>query len=296
MIRAVSIVFSFLLVLLLAPFKSYSAERNFTEIGTQAKVSALAYLNSESLEVSFNSAKLAKQQKLVHQSIITQSQVRYFLAEINGVQTIVIRGTANEANVMLDLDVNLKPDAHLQIKLHQGFSSGAKAIFDEITPYLKADQPIHLTGHSLGGAIAVVLGMYLEKNDFNVSQIITFGQPKVTNVAGAERFSHLPLIRIVTPEDIVPLVPPISPLQIRDLDIYWHMGVEVILDGDGKYSEVSGVKSALRATKFTSSVPGEKNLQAHMMTTYINLIEQLKNSAQEIPYETGISLFGLSIN
>ena len=33
-----------------------------------------------------------------------------------------------------------------------------------------------------------------------------------------------------------------------------------------------------------------------MMTEYIRLIEQLKISAQEIPYETGISLFGLSIN
>ncbi len=296
MIKAVSVLFYFLLILLLAPFKLFSAERNFTEIGVQAKASALAYLNAASLEAAFNRDELARKQILVHQSTMTESQVRYFLAEINGVQTIVIRGTANEANVMLDLDVNLKPDAHLHIKLHQGFSSGAKAIFDEVKPYLKADQPIHLTGHSLGGAIAVVLGMYLERNDFDVTQIITFGQPKVTNVAGAEQFSNLPLVRVVTPEDIVPLVPPISPLQIRDLDIYWHMGVEVILDGDGKYSEVSGVKSALRATKFTSSVPGEKNLNAHMMATYIYLIEQLKTSAQEIPYETGISLFGLSIN
>ncbi|WP_299264595.1 lipase family protein [uncultured Psychrosphaera sp.] len=278
--------------LLLAPFQLLSAQHDFTEIDVKAKLAAVAYSNADVIK----SALENQSQVLVHQSTIEENQVSYFLTEYNGVQTIVIRGTANEANVMVDLDLELKPDTQLNIKLHQGFASGARAILNEVKPYLKADQPVHLTGHSLGGAIAVVLGMYLEKSDFNVTQIITFGQPKVTNVGGADLFTDLPLIRVVTPDDIVPLVPPISPLQIRDLDIYWHMGVGVILDGNGKYSEVSGVKSALRATKFTSSVPGQKNINAHMMTEYIRLIEQLKISAQEIPYETGISLFGLSIN
>jgi hypothetical protein len=278
--------------LLLAPFQLLSAQHDFTEIDVQARLSAIAYLNGDGVK----SALESQSKVLVHQSMIEENQVSYFLTQSNGVQTIVIRGTANEANVMLDLDLELKPDTQLNIKLHQGFASAARAVLNDVKPYLNADQPVHLTGHSLGGAVAVVLGMYLEKNDFNVAQVITFGQPKVTNVAGAELFASLPLLRIVTPDDIVPLVPPISPLQIRDLDIYWHMGIGVILDGDGKYSEVSGVKSALRATKFTSSIPGQKNINAHMMTEYIRLIEQLKISAQEIPYETGISLFGLSIN
>ncbi|GHB66202.1 hypothetical protein GCM10008107_14180 [Psychrosphaera saromensis] len=278
--------------LLLAPFQLLSAQHDFTEIDVQARLSAIAYLNADGVKSGLES----QSKVLVHHSMIEENQVSYFLTQSNGVQTIVIRGTANEANVMLDLDLELKPDTQLNIKLHQGFASAARAVLNDVKPYLNADQPVHLTGHSLGGAVAVVLGMYLEKNDFNVAQVITFGQPKVTNVAGAELFASLPLLRIVTPDDIVPLVPPISPLQIRDLDIYWHMGVGVILDGNGKYSEVSGVKSALRATKFTSSVPGQKNINAHMMTEYIRLIEQLKISAQEIPYETGISLFGLSIN
>lgn len=284
--------FPILASLLLVPFQLFSAVQNFSEIDAQAKLASVAYFNADVIKSSLES----QSQVLVHQSTIEENQVSYFLTQTDGIQTIAIRGTANEANVMLDLDIELKPDTELNIKLHQGFASGARAILTELKPYLKPEQPIHLTGHSLGGAIAVVLGMHLENSDYNVTQIITFGQPKVTNVGGAKLFADLPLIRVVTPDDIVPLVPPISPLQIRDLDIYWHMGVEVILDGDGKYSEVSGLQSALRATKFTSSVPGQKNINAHMMTEYISLIEQLKISAQEIPYETGTSLFGISIN
>ncbi len=158
------------------------------------------------------------------------------------------------------------------------------------------DAPIHITGHSLGGAIAVIIGMYFTKEGKEIEDITTFGQPKVTNVTGARVFSELPLTRVVNENDIVPLVPPISPLQIKDLDIFWHMGTEVILMEDTSYSITSGVKSALRATKFTSSIPNQNNLEAHRMSTYLNKIESLKISATEIPYKVGIDLFGISIN
>ncbi|MGO2354606.1 MAG: lipase family protein [Marinomonas foliarum] len=205
-------------------------------------------------------------------------------------------GTANLENAMLDLDLELKPDAILDIKLHQGFGSGAKAVYEDIKPFLTKDQPIHLTGHSLGGAIAVILGMYLQNDGYPVEQIITFGQPKVTNVTGANKFHTLPLTRVVTPDDIVPLVPPISPMQIKDLDIFWHMGEEIILIDKGEFAQTNGVKAMLRATKFATAIPSEKNLRAHKMTTYISLIEQLQTSPKETSYKTEISLFGFSFD
>ncbi|QUX95763.1 lipase [Marinomonas sp. CT5] len=268
------------------------AAQDFIEIRKQANLSNDTYLEANMLK-----QKLKEQgQTLVHQSLIPISQVSYFLSRADKIQTIGIRGTANLENAMVDLDLELKPDALLKIKLHQGFGLAAKAVFEDIKPFLKKDQPIHLTGHSLGGAIAVILAMYLQNDGYPVKQVITFGQPKVTNVTGAKKFEDLPLIRVVTPNDIVPLVPPISPLQIRDLDIFWHMGEEVILLGAQEFTQTNGIKSMLRATKFTTSIPSEKNLLAHQMTTYLNLINQLQTSAKEIPYRTDINFFGFSLD
>ena len=268
------------------------AEQNFSVASIQAQFSNDTYLSEEEI------SEILKEQKqtLIRQATLPEVEVSYFLSEENNIQTIAIRGTANLNNALLDLNIELQTDDLLNIKLHQGFASAAKAIYEDVQPYLSVDKPIHLTGHSLGGAAAVVLGMYLTNDDYDVAQIITFGQPKVTNVTGAEVFESLPLVRFVTPHDIVPLVPPISPLQIKDLDIYWHMGTEVILMADNEYAETSGVKSALRATKFASSIPSEKNLNAHMMTTYIDLIEALEASSKEVPYEMEISLFGFTLN
>ncbi|WP_239544062.1 lipase family protein [Marinomonas foliarum] len=279
-------------LLVVIPFQLALAQPNFTVIKAQAKLSDDTYLESSTLE-----QRLIEQgQALVHQSLISLSQVSYFLSRSKKVQTIAIRGTANLENAMLDLDLQLQPDTLLDIKLHQGFGSGAKAVYEDIKPFLTQDQPIQLTGHSLGGAIAVILGMYLQNDGYPVEQIITFGQPKVTNVTGANKFHTLPLTRVVTPDDIVPLVPPISPMQIKDLDIFWHMGEEIILIDKGEFAQTNGVKAMLRASKFATAIPSEKNLRAHKMTTYISLIEQLQTSPKETTYKTEISLFGFSFD
>lgn len=279
--------------LLLVLFTSLAhASPDFSIIESQAQLSNDTYLEANQLQ----SRLKTQNQTLVHQSIIPESQVSYFLSRANGIQTIAIRGTANLENVMLDLDLELKPDTALDIKLHQGFGSAAKAVYTDVKPYLNEKLPVHITGHSLGGAIAVILGLYLQQEDYAVTQIITFGQPKVTNVTGAKKYDLLPLTRVVTLNDIVPLVPPISPMQIRDLDIFWHIGEEVILMGDNKFSQTNGVKAMLRATKFTTSVPNEKNLIAHKMDTYLSLIDGLTQTATNVPYKTGISIFGFSFD
>ena len=85
-------------------------------------------------------------------------------------------------------------------------------------------------------------------------------------------------------------------MQIKELDIYWHNGIEVILLEGDKYALTSGIKSMMRATKIASALPDESNLHAHEMQTYLDLIELKINKAKEVPYKMGINIFGLSIN
>jgi hypothetical protein len=304
------------------PIQLASAAQDFAKIQSIAILADAAYLEKAALETeaqedqtaisktqtsqnkniqaideqSLEDALQEAGQKLIHHTTIPTSQVSYFVSQYNGVQTISIRGTANLENALLDLNVSLQAVDDLNIMLHQGFASAAKAVYEDVQPYLDKKQSIQTTGHSLGGAIAVILAMYLEQDNYPLSHVITFGQPKVTNVTGAKQFSDLPLIRVVTLNDIVPLVPPISPLQIKELDIYWHMGEEVILMANGEYAQTNGVKSMLRATKFASAIPSEKNLTAHKMTTYLGLIDEQVESPNEVPYKTNISLFGVSFD
>jgi predicted lipase len=268
------------------------AAPNFTHIKQGAQLSNIAYSQAANIENELNNIQLP----LIKQAVLPDTQVSYFLTQINGVQVITIRGTANAQNVMVDLDINLKKDEALGIQVHQGFALSAAAVYEDVKPLLNKGMPVETTGHSLGGAVAVLLGMYLQVDGYNLQAITTFGQPKVSNVRGSIAFSNLPLTRIVTPKDLVPLVPPLSPMQIKELDIYWHSGVEIILLDGNKFSETSGIKSMMRATKIVSSLLDERNLHAHQMSTYLKLINLKLKDTKEVPYKMGINLFGLSIN
>lgn len=234
--------------------------------------------------------------KLVHQATLAESGVSYFLARNANVQALSFRGTSNLENVLVDLNVSLALDAQLGESLHQGFAAAALAVFLDVKSKLDKSSPVVTTGHSLGGAIAVIVALYLQQEGYDVQQVTTFGQPKVTNVTGAARFEHLPLIRVVTIKDIVPLVPPLSPLQLKNLDIYWHLGREVVLLPGQDFALLSGLKSMMRATTFFSAVPDDSNVNAHMMTTYLNLIDEKLPTSQQVPYKSGVSIFGFSLD
>jgi pimeloyl-ACP methyl ester carboxylesterase len=224
-----------------------------------------------------------------------ESQVAFFLAsnESTKTQVISIRGTANLENTLVNISLKLTKNADIGVSLHKGFASSAKQIYAELKPLLMPEYSINVTGHSLGGAVALILAMYLDTDQFNVNQVVTFGQPKVTNVFGADKFKQMNIIRVVAPDDLVPLVPLFDPLDIRNPDIYWHAGQEVILLDDSGYAILEGVDSMLRATKFTQKPLTEENLNNHRMSAYLELIDARKRSSELVPYKTDFNLFNL---
>ncbi|MCK4710323.1 MAG: lipase family protein [Gammaproteobacteria bacterium] len=226
---------------------------------------------------------------------IPESQVAYFIAtnELTKSQIISVRGTSNIENTIIDISLKLMTDKRSGLRLHQGFAFAAKQVYVDLQPLLKKDYVINVTGHSLGGAVAMILGMYLDLDGYNVGQITTFGQPKVTNIAGANHFKKLNIIRVVTLLDLVPLVPPFDPLDINNLDIYWHSGKEVLLLSDTKYSILEGISSMLRVTKFTQTALNVENLQNHQMSVYIEQLNLLKEFNELVPYKNNFNLFNL---
>lgn len=226
---------------------------------------------------------------------IPGTEISFLLAtnELTRTQIIAVRGTSNIENAIVDIYLKLIVDKKTGVALHHGFSVAARQVYAELKPMLKTDYKINVTGHSLGGAVALILAIYLDADQFNVEQVTTFGQPKVTNIAGANKIQHINVIRVVTPLDLVPLVPLFDPLDISNVEVYWHAGKEVILLANNQYAVLQGTESMLRASSFTQKLLSEENLQHHQITLYLNMVRARIKSSKLVPYQNNYNLFNL---
>lgn len=120
---------------------------------------------------------------------------------------VAFRGSEKKVNDWLT-NAQAKPKTLQNGELvHSGFYTSFQRVEDEIRECLKeySDLPKYFTGHSLGGAWALLSARII--NPPNTVGCYTYGAPKVANY---EFFFPLktPVYRIVNSADIVPRVPP----------------------------------------------------------------------------------------
>lgn len=292
----------------LAPVNVTLAEQNqntdtqpalFVELLDYARLSDAAYESKDSV---LRLAKEMGSELTLHEDVAGLDVTYFLLTDTrNETQWIAIRGTVNVKNTLVNLAIKLKPNKDIGIQLHSGFAETAKDIFLKIRPKLKTEYEIKIAGHSLGGAVANVLAMYLDINKFPVTRIVTFGQPRVTNFTGAQKFSHLDILRVVTAKDFVPLLPPVDVVDLNITDfnsisnvgIYWPLGQGIILMDNKEYSIAKGLDSMLRATKFLNKQPDMSNLKHHQMAHYLQAIKDRQQSARWIPYKNDFNIFSI---
>jgi len=134
-----------------------------------------------------------------------KDEVAFEVIQDNGISIIVIRGTANEANVLSDIDVRLVEDVRTGLYLHKGFRDAAISVMQIIDNEHTIEHTVHVTGHSLGGAVAQIIGMWLHKRGKNV-QIYSYGSPKVSSqVLSGGQPTHWRVVRLSDP---IPFTPP----------------------------------------------------------------------------------------
>lgn len=199
------------------------------------------------------------------------------LDDAKRVQWIVVRGTSNLINIQLDVDYNKVVESRLQIPLHKGFADSALQIYQFAKPLLKPDYETRITGHSLGGAAAVIVLMLLKEDGFKLGQAITFGQPKVTNRDGARKYRALPLLRFVNDKDPVPLLPPFELFAVLDEGPFQHFGPEVVLEDGPKYryySDHQGQRMSVLSFWNNLKNLSLQDVPEHFMSTYLARIRQ----------------------
>jgi hypothetical protein len=173
----------------------------------------------------------------------------------------------------------------LEINMHQGFSQAALRILDEIKPQLDRKRPIDIVGHSLGGAVAVSLGMLLDHEGYRVGVIHTYGQPKVTDRDGSQHFAHLSVTRVVTDKDVVPLVPPAAKDEVGATGVYWHFGREVVVFKGAYYALLNDPQILLRqAANYIPNLVTQRDLGAHAMDNYLGLLGPKVKHVTQIAY------------
>ena len=144
---------------------------------------------------------------------IEDNEFAYKVVQDRGVTIIIFRGTNNGRNVLTDLDARPFRDRKLGVQVHRGFRDAAEKLRDEIISNHALEETIILTGHSLGGAIAQIIGLWLEDDAYEV-QIYSFGSPSVIT----EQLWTDGHFRVYLENDPVPFLPPFP---------YVHWGMRI---------------------------------------------------------------------
>jgi pimeloyl-ACP methyl ester carboxylesterase len=224
-------------------------------------------------------------------------------------QVIAIRGTANKQDWLTDIRFVPVTDGILRVTVHHGFELYARAVLDDLIATghiseLNRTYDTYVAGHSLGGAVAVLLALYLNvqyPSVLNLKGVYTYGQPKVFDNNGATSWPGFAdnIYRVENCYDPVPTVPIgesilgsliVHPLSTRDeQQQYQHIGHEILLLGRGNYW-VSGQNKVVRNTvgEIEAAIDALKANQPtdHGIDVYIGRLQALRSSPSGIGQPT----------
>ena len=167
----------------------------------------------------------------------TDAQANVTLETIGGAPAIIVafRGSSVPRDFLQDAEfwmVAPSGAATGGLRIHHGFLEDFTAISAAVVGAVKnllAENPVakvYLTGHSLGGALAILAALEFNRQKLAVTLVLTFGQPRVGNAAFRDLYdAYLKTItfRVVNQNDIVPRTPGV-------LLKYRHCGQEIFLE------------------------------------------------------------------
>ncbi|WP_433544535.1 lipase family protein (plasmid) [Streptomyces sp. CA-294286] len=163
--------------------------------------------------------------------------------------------------------------------VHHGFAAALESIYPEVKDAVATcrtnGQTVWFTGHSLGGALAMLAGarMYLEEPRLAADGVYTYGQPRTCDrllAAAYNKGYKNRMYRFVNNNDIVPQMPPES--------AYTHVSALRYIDSRGKLHETMPLLGSLtdRAKGLTADAlaPASDGVRDHFVDAYVTALEK----------------------
>jgi triacylglycerol lipase len=250
---------------------------NFEELSAYANRSNTAYASEAVIRSTYPAT--------IRINAPGNTDARYFLEQDDKAKTqyITVRGTADSKNFSEDLNITIRTDRKTDIPVDSGFDSVAQAIYTDVKPFLKPGYKTYVTGHSLGGAVAALVAVYIIEDGGKVERVVTFGQPKFTTAAGVKRLGFLPITRVVDENDMVPMLPPRS---FRNLTqgTYEHVGPEIILLEGPRYVYLPSHDANRLSVNELWRTMAFDDLPDHHMDNYLKRLSTKFKAAVEVAY------------
>ena len=260
----------------------------------------LAYLDAAT------GRKAYRDQLNLHATLVSVDNTQAYIGENAGSIVLAFRGSerptsldgfkdwllTNARNFLVLPDGRIGTDfaaAGVGARFHRGFMEALEEIWEPMhaavdTAMKRKERPLWVTGHSLGGALALLAAWRLHQKFLPIHRICTFGAPMIGNNAAAEAYHReFPgkIVRYVDHGDMVPHLPTISLLSNE----YEHVQREIRVGEEDEHSA-----DVLLANVSAEANQGEvderaanslwgglhSGIEAHLMDNYISrLSEQL---------------------
>ena len=148
--------------------------------------------------------------QVYRKSTFEEANIETLVAEgDDGATVFVFRGTDEPKDALRDMRILPLWTRELGW-CPAGFLKASRRLVNKVTSTcLEQDidhKNIELSGHSLGGAVALIVGALMTRDEIPPSQIVTFGAPRCGRLKILDNVS---VTQYRNGKDIVPLVPPL---------------------------------------------------------------------------------------
>ncbi|NEO34227.1 MAG: lipase family protein [Symploca sp. SIO3C6] len=245
---------------------------------------AIAYKMASISQDAYGNSKEKRQQVDIITSKITNCWVKCYLINRDYGELIVAFKGTTFSNLMEWLSNFSALPVGDSLKVHEGcvhegfliaFNSVKDRIEKALNKNLDTVQDIYFTGHSRGGAIAVLAADYFKKRGYPVKCVYTFGSPQVGDVKFSRQYM-VPHFRYEYGRDIVPFLPDPS-WGI----VYRHTGELRYMDQEGSLTKRDKrCGEAQRLAKISDrdfanwEESFKENLRDHKIDKYVEAIEK----------------------